>query len=99
MTVIIVVEVVGVSPRGHTSGSGAVMERRWPDVPIRCHSTGDDDYREVGNETRGKRHKVYDLTGLSGVAYQQHHVVGLKHTKVAVLGFGGVQVDRRYTCG
>ena len=37
-------------------------------------------------------HKVYDFTGLARIGYQQHHIIGLKHAQVAVLGLGRMQI-------
>lgn len=44
-----------------------------------------------------KMHKVYDFTGLARIGYQQHHIIGLKHAQVAVLGLGRMQIHGRNT--
>lgn len=54
---------------------------------------GDDDEGDTGVEAAHEAHELHDFAGLAGVGDEQHDVVGLEHTQVAVLGFGGMEVD------
>ncbi len=54
------------------------------------------DYRDCRDEVACERHEFYNLACLARVGNQQHHIIGLQHSEVAVLGFGGVEVYGRY---
>ncbi len=61
--------------------------------------TGNDNQRHLRIKVMGKMNEVYDFTCLARIGYQQHHIIGLKHAQVAVLGLGRMQIYCRNACG
>ena len=88
MTVMSVVEVVGVSPSGHTSGAPPVKRVASARDASSLWALLYDHYRRyAGIKFVGQTEKLYYLAGAPRIAHEEHHVVGLQHAEIAVLGF------------
>ena len=90
-----VMDDVGVSPRGHTSSGLPVKSDTMPGTL----ASGDPASPVMAMEQRCEPVELHDFFSTSGIGDEQQHVVGLDHSKIAVLGFGGIDAYRRDACG
>ena len=96
ITVITVVEVVGVMPSGHTSAGWPVaMQMSAASANGAVGIAGNDNLFQCRIQAFRQSGQLDNLTRLARIGYQEQQVVFLQDTQIAMLRFAGMKENRR----